>query len=198
MKRFASSLLALALLLSLAACGEGGLSLRPEGGKKDSDVITPEDGVALGYEGDTLRTKYFEMTVENPRTSGEYNGLTAEEGYKFLAADLTLYNHTNVPQPMFDTDFEVVWDLDDDDAWAWPECYEEEGAGGELEYSVKSDDQIPVEFELGIHKTVTGVLLYQVPEDCKDFYIAYYEIGEPEEEGGEPEYGDSFFVRFSA
>lgn len=197
MKRFASSLLALMLLLSLAACGEGGLSLRPEGAKRDGKVITPEDGVALGYEGDTLRTKYFEMTIENPRTSAEYDGLTAEAGYQFLAADLTLYNHTNVTQPMFDTDFEVVWDLDDDDAWAWPECNEEDD-GGKIVYSVKSDTQIPVEFELGIHKTTTGVLLFQVPEDCKDFYIAYYEIGEPEHEGGEPEYGDSFFVRFSA
>lgn len=197
MKRLAASLLAL-LLLSLAACGEGGLSLRPGDGKKDSEVITPEDGVALGHEGDTLRTKYFEMTITNPRTDTEYDGLTANEGYKFLIADISLYNQTNITQPMFDTDFEVVWDLDDDDAWAWPECNEEEGPGGETEYSVKSDSQIPVEFELGIHKTVTGVLLYQVPEDCKDFYIAYYEIGEPEEEGDEPEYGDSFFVRFSA
>ena len=40
--------------------------------------------------------------------------------------------------------------------------------------------------------------MFQVPEDCKDFYIAYYEVFMPEEEGGEPDYGDSFFVRFSA
>lgn len=197
MKRLLSSILALTLLLALSACGGDGLTLRP-GEKKESEVITPdEDGVALGYEGDTLRTEFFEMTVTNPRSSADYDGLTADEGYKFLAADLTLYNHTNDTQPMFDTDFEVIWDLDDDDAWAWPECYVESAGDGVEEYTVKSETQIPVEFDLGIHKSMTGVLLYQVPEDCKDFFIAFYEVYEPQEEGGEPEYGDTFLVRFS-
>lgn len=192
-------LLALMMLASLTACGEGGLSLNPNKGGSDDGVITPdEDGVAVGYEGDTLRTGFFDMKVENPQTSGEYDGLTPSEGYKFLAVDLTLYNYTNSSVPMYDTDFEVVWDVDDDDAWAWPECDETVGSDGEVEYSVKSEKQLPVEFSLGIHKTETGVLLYQVPEDSTDFIIAFYEVFEPEKEGGDPEYGDAFYVMFSA
>ena len=199
MKRPISLLLALALLFSLTACGEGGLSLVPgsSGGKDSVDgVICPdEDGVALGYAGDTLRTKFFDMTVSNPYTCDEFDGLTPTEGYKFLVAELTLYNHTDYSQPMFDTDFEVIWDLDDDEAWTWPESNEVMGDNGESTYTVKSDQQIPVEFKLGIHKTETGLLLYQVPVDSTDYFIAYYEfIDDGTEEG---EVGDSFYVRFS-
>lgn len=193
MKRLTASLLA-AVLLSLSACS---LNLGFPSGS--GSLIEPdEDGFALGYEGDTLRTAFFDMTIQNPRTCDEYDGLTPSEGYQFLAADLTLYNYTDYTQPIFDTDFEVIWDLDDDDAWAWPEYNETTGPGGEPEFSVRSESQIPVESDLGIHKSMTGVLLYQVPEDCKDFYIAYYEVYEAEEEGGGPVYGNSFFVRFSA
>ena len=194
MKRLMSLLLSAAVLLSLAACSLN-LNLPAQGGK----VIEPdEEGFAMGYEGDTLRTAFFDMTIHNPKTCAEYEGLTPSEGYQFLVADLTLYNHTDDTQPIFATDFEVIWDLAVDDAWAWPECNETAGPGGEPEYSVRSESQLPVESDLGIHKSMSGVLLYQVPEDCRDFYIAYYEIYEPEEEGGEPVYGDSFFVRFSA
>lgn len=198
MKRLVAFFLALMTLGALTACGEGGLSFRP-GGSSDGGVITPdEDGVAVGYEGDTLRTEFFDMKIENPRTSDEYDGLTPSEGYQFLSVDLTLYNYTSSSVPMYDTDFEVVWDLDDDDAWAWPECDEVLGADGESEFTVKSEKQLPVEFSLGIHKTETGVLLYQVPVDSTGFIIAFYEVFEPKKEGGDPEYGDAFYVMFSA
>lgn len=202
MKKFLSFFLALVMLLSLAACTEGGLSLNPGGStdkdKSDNVILPDDDGVAVGYEGDTLRTAFFEMKVDNVYTCTEFDGLTPAEGYKFLVADLTLYNHTGVTQPMFDTDFELLWDLDDDDAWAWPECDEVQDENGEIQYLSRSDKQIPVEFELGIHKTQTGVLLYQVPEDSKDYFISFYEVFAAQEEGGDPEYGDSFYVRFSA
>lgn len=215
MKRIRSLLLALIMLASLAACGKDGLDLNPNSNSSSSpsgsdnsnspdsnpsssnDVITPEDGMAIGYEGDTLRTVFFDMKIENPQTCDEFDGLTPDEGYKFLTADLTLYNYTDYSQLMFDTDFEVIWDLDDDDAWAWPECNETTDANGEPEYSVRSDKQLPIEYTLGIHKSQTGLLLYQVPADSTDFFIAFYEVFAPEEEGDEPEYGDSFFVRFS-
>lgn len=211
MKKLVSLFLALMLLASLTACGEGGLSLKPGGdGDKTVDpansdgqdnqtqVIEPdEDGVAIGYEGDTLRTEFFDMTINDPYTCDEFDGLVPEEGWKFLAVELTLYNYTSYVQPMMDIDFEVIWDLDDDDAWAWPESDMTTNASGETEYSVRSDKQLPVEYDLGIHKTKTGTLLYQVPEDAKEFFICYYEVYAPEEGSDQPEYGDSFYVRFS-
>ena len=191
MKRLVSFLLSAAALLSLSACS---LNLNfPIG---DSKLIEPdEDGFALGYEGDTLRTAFFDMTIQNPKTCGEYDGLTPSEGYQFLAADLTLYNHTDSTQPIYDTDFEVIWDMDNDDAWAWPECDEVMGDDGETDYLVKSEQQIPVTFNLGIHKTQTGVLLYQVPVDTQDYFIVFYEVFDDGTDEGE--YGDAFYVRFS-
>lgn len=204
MKRFVSFLLALMMLLSLAACSEGGLSFKPGGNESNEDktekesdsLIYPDDeGVAMGYTGDTLRTAFFDMTINDPYTCSEFDGLTPDSGYKFLVAELTLYNHTNYTQPMFDTDFEVLWDLDDDDAWDWPVYSEAKAEDGSTEYYTLSDKQIPVEFDLGIHKSYTGILLYQVPEESKDYFITFRENFDNGTEEGE--WGDSFYVRFS-
>ena len=211
MKRLLSLLLALLMLFSLTACSEDGLTLNPNSKTsppstdevkddnndtgEDGLILPDEDGLAVGYEGDTLHTAFFDMTIDNPRTCEEFDGLTPTEGYKFLVADLTLYNYTDHTQPMFDTDFEVVWDLDDDDAWAWPECDEVMGDDGETDYFVRSEQQIPVSFNLGIHKTQTGVLLYQVPVDTQDYFITFYEVFEDGTDEGQ--YGDAFYVRFS-
>ena len=216
MKRFMALLLTLMMLLSLAACGEGGLSLNSDSktstpssdddkakddkddGKGDGEdglIYPDEDGFALGYAGETLRTPFFDMTINDPYTCDEFDGLTPSEGYKFLVAELTLYNYTNYSQPIFDADFEVLWDLDDDDAWAWPENNEITGEDGKTEYTVKSEKQLPVAFDLGIHKTVTGILLYQVPVESKDYFIDFYEVYDDGTEAGK--YGDAFYVRFS-
>ena len=206
MKRLITLFLALLLLSSLAACGEGGLSLDflGKGGSSDSrgaggedGLIRPdEDGIAVGRIGDTLRTAFFDMTVTAAYTCGEFDGLTPTEGYKFLVAELTLYNYTDESQPIFDTDFEVMWDLDDDDAWAWPECDEVMNEDGEVEYFTKSDRQLPIEYSLVIDTTYTGLLLYQVPQDTTEYYIDFYEAFDNGTEEGE--WGDAFFVEFSA
>ena len=202
MRRIFSLLLALVMLASLTACGEGGLSLKRGGNSGntsggDSGVIYPEDGMAVGYEGDTLRTVWFDMTIENPQTYDEFDGLVPDEGCKFLTVDLTVYNYTNYSCTMYDTDFEIIWDMDDDDAWDYPVYDEYQNEGGEWEYSVRSDRQLPIEYTVGIHKTQTGLLLYQVPVDSTDFFIYFHEEFAPEEEGGEPRYGDDFLIRFS-
>lgn len=218
MKRLVSLLLALFMLFSLAACSkdEDGKDPDPSdtpsssSGSKDDpsespDSVEPgtegyifpdEDGIAMGYAGDTLRTAFFDMTINDPYTCDEFDGLTPDEGRKFLVAELTLYNYTNYTQPIYDTDFEVLWDLDDDTAWAMPEFDERMGADGEIEYVVRSEKQLPTELDLGIHKSVTAVLLFQVPADSKDFFIDFYEVfDDGTEEGAD---GDAFYVRFSA
>ena len=218
MKRWMTLFLALMMVLSLAACGEGGLSLNPDSkasapssndskdkddndkdddksGDEDGLIYPDEDGVAMGYAGDTLRTEFFDMRIDNPYTCDEFDGLVPDEGNKFLVVELTLYNYTNNSQPMFDTDFEVIWDLDDDAAWAWPEYDTVTDDDGESEYFIRSEKQLPTEYTLGIHKTITGILLYQVPVDTRDYYIDFDEVYEDGTEEGR--YGNSFYVRFS-
>lgn len=199
MKRFVTLLSALMLLVSLTACGEGGLSLKP-GGNNDDLILPDKDGMAQGYVGDTLRTAFFDMTVENPETCTEFDGLTPDPGFKFLTADITLYNYTDHSQPMYDSDFQILWevgaaddaDLDGD----WPLYEEIMGEDGSTSYTTKSDRQMPTEFSLGIHQTRTELLLFQVPEDVQDFYIVFEEVFDDGTEEGS--YGDLFSVRFSA
>ena len=198
MKRFPTLLAALAMLLSLAACGEGGLSLKLGGG---DDVILPDkDGVAAGYEGDTLRTAFFDMKLENPATSTEFDGLVPDPGWKFLTADLTHYNYTDHSQPIYDSDFNILWETgsgDDADVDGdWPLYEEIMDEDGSTSYTTKSDRQMPVEFSLGIHQTRTELLLFQVPEDVQDFYVVFEELYEDGTEEGS--YGDIFYFRFSA
>ena len=60
-------------------------SFKPGGDTSKDELIYPnDDGYALGYVGDTLRTSFFDMTVKDPYTCAEYDGLTPDEGYKFL------------------------------------------------------------------------------------------------------------------
>lgn len=201
MKRLISLLAALVLLVSLTACSEGGLNLDLNRSGDASKVIEPDkDGVAAGYVGDTLRTSFFDMKVENPKTVTEFDGLTPDAGCKFLTADLTLYNYTNNSQPMFDTDFTVLWDVGQgEDATLdgdYPLYEEYMDENGNTSYRVRSEKQMPVEFTLGIHETRTELLLFQVPEDVRDFYIAFEENFDNGTAEGEA--GDFFYVRFSA
>ena len=161
MKRLLSLLLALVMLFSLTACSEDGLTLNPNSKTsppstdevkddnndtgEDGLILPDEDGLAVGYEGDTLHTAFFDMTIDNPRTCEEFD--------------------------------EVM------------------GDDGETDYFVRSEQQIPVSFNLGIHKTQTGVLLYQVPVDTQDYFITFYEVFEDGTDEGQ--YGDAFYVRFS-
>lgn len=196
MKRFVTLLSALMLLVSLTACGEGGLSLKP-GGNNDDLILPDKDGMAQGYVGDTLRTAFFDMTVENPETCTEFDGLTPDPGFKFLTADITLYNYTDHSQPMYDSDFQILWEGEDADLDGdWPLYEEIMSEDGSTSYTTRSDRQMPTEFSLGIHQTRTELLLFQVPEDIQDFYVVFEEVFDDGTEEGS--YGDLFSVRFTA
>lgn len=196
MKRFVTLLSALMLLVSLTACGEGGLSLKP-GGNNDDLILPDKDGMAQGYVGDTLRTAFFDMTVENPETCTEFDGLTPDPGFKFLTADITLYNYTDHSQPMYDSDFQILWEGEDADLDGdWPLYEEIMSEDGSTSYTTRSDRQMPTEFSLGIHQTRTELLLFQVPEDIQDFYVVFEKVFDDGTEEGS--YGDLFSVRFTA
>ncbi len=213
MKRIVTLVLAGLLMLSLTACGvEPIISFKDkesepadasaavtdggnQGGSQGSgEVIEPDDeGYALGVIGDTLRTNFFDMRVESAYSCYEFDGVQAEEGYKLVVVEFTLFNHTKLTQPMFFTDFEIWWDTEDEeDYWAYPMYEEVEQEDGSSEYYTVSDQQLPIEYDLGIRETRTGILLYQVPEETKTYSVAFLEYYEDES------LGDMFEIRFSA
>ncbi|HIT01455.1 MAG TPA: hypothetical protein IAC21_01335 [Candidatus Enterenecus merdae] len=213
MKRIVTCLLA-ALLLALTGCTgsfEPPISLDPPAleesqpasespapDSSDSPALTTPDseGYAMGYLGETLRTQFFDIRVDEAYTCYEFDGVTPEVGQKLLVAEVTLYNYTNYTQPMFNTDFGIWWDPQEgessEDAWAFP-LYGERGLeDGSTERYNLSEQQLPIEWEFPIREERTGILLYQVPEGSSTFSVAfleYYSDGST---------GDLYEIRFSA
>lgn len=213
MKKLLSLLLTLCLAVSLAACSslpnnvgdlvngdkEDTNTTQPDTNNADDDdkgVGYPVDGYAEGFIGDTMHTRFFDFTINSAYTCTEFDGLVPADGFKFLAAEVSIVNTTRSTQPMFLTDFQVQWDVqegeDEDLAYDWP-VYEETEDG---EYVSPSDQQIPATWELGIGREVTGVLLYSVPAGTKDYSISCQE--ELVDSSGEESLGDLFFVFFNA
>lgn len=179
MKRTASFLLALIMLFSLAACGEGGLSLNPKG--KDSD------GPKEGYIGDTMSTYWFDFMVSDAYSCTKYHNYTPSAGNKLVVVNMTLKNTFEESVDMWGDDFVILWDGEDD--------YMDIPLPAGI-----SDDQFPDEYVLGINAKKDGVLVFEVPEEFRDFAIGFVEISVDTEnpdnlEGVE---GDTFFVYFTA
>lgn len=214
MKRITALLTAAFLLLALSACGikpvvdfsgkepAGTSGTTPSASPAQStpdqeELVYPdEEGYAMGYLGDTLRTEFFDMRLEEAYTCYEFDGITPDEGCKLLVARLSLYNYTDVTQPMFFTDFEIWWDAqegeDPDDAYDFPLYLEEELADGSYEYYTVSDRQLPIRYDLSIREGREGILLFQVPEGSRTYSIAFLEYYEDDSIGA------LFEIRFSA
>ena len=161
-----------------------------------------EDGYAEGVIGDPMHTYFLDFTINSAYTGTTFDGLVPPEGYKFVAAEVTIKNATGVTQPMSLLDFQIQWDAaedeDPDDAYDYPLADTVTDENGDTEWVSLSDRQLPAEWELGVGEERTGILLYAVPEASSEYSIAFMEIFEPEGDTDDGEYGDVFFVYFSA
>ena len=146
------------------------------------DVILPdEEGYAEGYIGDTLRNAFFDYTVNSATLAEEYKGIKPAEGKKLLVVNITMTNTTKSSLPMFDTDFFLYQSDDEENPYIDPIT----AANPEL----KADGMLESEYSIGIRETV---IVYEVPENQKDFTLVFEEYFDNEE------YGDIFTVRFTA
>ncbi|MCR2048533.1 DUF4352 domain-containing protein [Acetatifactor muris] len=169
MKKLVTSLLLVALMaLTLAGCG----------GDDKKTGYPNEDGIAEGSLGDTMHNCFFDFTVKSAYLCKDFDEYTTDEGYLFLVAEITVKNTFGETLPMFDTDFVVEWD----DSADYP-CYFEDGIGG---------DVLPAEYELAKDESKSGLLLFAVPEDKKDFTFSYMEVFEDNTTG------NTFNVSFTA
>lgn len=178
MKKTLSLLFALVLALSLMGCD----SLPGEDNGGSGEGYPDEEGYASGYVGTVMHNKFFDFTVNSAALYNEYEGFAPEEGKLVLVTELTIKNTFQESIPMFDTDFQLQWnsDSEDDDNFAWP-----------VLESV-SDDQLPESYELAVQEERTGILVFEVPTDFKDFSLVYLE------EFDDDTTGNIFFVYFTA
>lgn len=190
MKKFVGIIVATVLAFSLVGCGpidsaiQNIASSGSNTSSKSGVVTADDDGYAEGRMGDVMRTYFFDYTVNSAYTCNDYEGYTPSEGNKLLVAEITVKNTDRSTVTMYDTDFQIQWgDDDNDDAYAAPITY----YGNTV-----SDEQLPEEYDLGVNEEKTGLLVFEVPEDSKDYSISYLEQFSNDTEG------DVFFVFFTA
>lgn len=187
MKRVLSLTLALLLLLLVACGGDPGGTAAP-GGESGGEVWA-EDGYAEGRIGSLMHSHFMDFTVNSAYTASSYHGHAAPEGMKVLVVELTVKNTFNESLPMYDDDFQGQWSASaETDEYAWPIT---EGEGGS-ELDTVAEEQFPAEYELAVNESRTGTLVFDVPEDEKDFSISHLELFSDDSEG------DTFFVYFTA
>lgn len=176
MKKILSLLLTAATVLSLAACGNTGAVVRPN-----------SDGYAEGKAGDTMRTCFFDYTVNSAYLADSYSGHSADEGYELLVAEITVKNTTGSGLEMYDSDFQLQWNDNSADAFEYSLTFYDEEDGAPL-----SDEMLPGIYTLAKDESRTGLLVFQIPAGSSDFSISYQEIFADESTG------DTFFVYFDA
>ena len=188
MKKFVGIIVATVLAFSLVGCGPVDSAIQniassgSNTSSKSGVVTADDDGYAEGRIGDVMRTYFFDYTVNSAYTCKEFEGYTPAEGNKLLVAELTVKNTDRSTVTMYDTDFQIQWG-DDDDAFDAPITYYSDAV---------SDDQLPEEYDLSVNEERTGLLVFEVPEDSKDYSISYLEQFSNDTKG------DVFFVYFTA
>jgi len=191
MKRLISLTLTLLLLLALAACGgdSGSDASDSASGSAGSGEVRAEDGYAEARIGVVVHSYFMDFSVNSAYTTSDYNGHTAPEGMKVLVVEMTIKNTFNETLPMYDDDFQGQWSASaDTEEFAWPITEGEDG--GSLD--TVSEEQFPAEYELAVNESRTGVLVFDVPADEKDFSISHRELFSDDSEG------NTFFVYFTA
>ena len=103
-------------------------------------------------------------------------------GDVLVVVDVTVKNTFQESIPMFDTDFQLQWNDDAEDAYAFPIATSEK----------LLSNQLPEEYTLKVNEETTGVLIFEAPAGYEDFCLGFLEFYEDNTEG------NLFFVYFSA
>lgn len=190
---------ALSFCLLLTGCDD----LPGQGGKNDFSVDLNqgkyEEGGEYGFLKDVLHTYWFNYAIDEAYTCRSYGDYTAPEGSLLLVLHIGIKNTTSKSLPMYDTDFQLWWNDDADDAYAWPLTTNEDADTDQVRIDkLLSDNMLPSNYELPINGTKVGDMIFQVPakdvdgKDNKDFTLAFLEFFDTDEEG------DFYAIDFTA
>lgn len=171
--------LALATVFALAAftgCGES---------SDDPNKKKEESSYKEGFLGDTMKTYFFDFSVNSAYTCASYEGYTPAEGSQMLVTEITVKNTFSEDIEMYDSDFMILWADESDDAYSLPVTYDL--PSGET----LSQNMLPDVYPLKIKESRSGLLVYEVPTEYKNFSMAYVTVFDDDSEG------DIFFVHFT-
>ena len=166
-KRFWALALAAVVACSLCACAGNSKEDRFTGGLKD-----------------TLKTLFFDFSVESAQWVDEVEGYTAAEGNALLDTVIKIKNTSDDDElPMSTYDFQAQWGGEGEDDYAYqPEELTGEGI-------------MPVEFTLSKGESVEYHVIFEVPAGSTDLSVSYWELY-TDEDGKDVE-GDTYFVHFT-
>ena len=163
-------------------CAECGYSdgLRVEYGTLE---YTYSDGTEYyeGRIGTIMKTEWFNFAVKNAYCTESLSGYKPAKGNVLVVVEIYLKNTFNETIPMFDTDFQLQWGDDSDDAYSFP-----------ISSNIILKDQLPIEYNLKKGEEKTGTLIFEVPKGNEDFSLSFLEYYEDNSEG------NLFFVYFTA
>ena len=186
MKKLVKALAASLLAMTCAACGNS----NTVSGIVNKGVVMPSDGYAQGSAGDTLRTAWFDFTVNSASLAESYGSIVPDENESLLVVNITLKNTIDAPITMFDSDFQAQWGSEGENDFRFPVTYDDP--------SRREKDMLEAEYELGAGNTLTGDLVYSVPGGQQEYSLSFQEYYQPEEGQEAGKTGDLFFVFFHA
>lgn len=169
MKRILALTAAAVLALALCSCSGSG---------KKSGTDTPP---ALG---DTVKTIFFDFSVESAQWVDEINGYTPAEGNGLLDTVIKIKNTSGDELPMGIYDFQAQWGGAGDEDFAFQD------------ESITGDGIMPVEFYMAKNETVEYHVYFDIPAGSTDLSVSYWELYT--DKNGEEQEGDTYFVYFTA
>jgi len=115
-----------------------------------------------GNLGDILSTSFFDFGVSFLTDATGINDHTPSTGCKYLVVGMNILNTMDEAVPMYDTDFPLAYGDGDGDI-----C--------NPITEMIHDDQLPEEYEIAKGENVAGYLIYEVPEDTREYVLGFTE-----------------------
>ena len=183
MKKLRVLLLALAVTFGSAGCTRKTLSDIVN----ENNTTTGSDNGYHEYEvGDSVKTMFFNFTVEEFLSSTDISGNKPDAGKQFVAVKLKVENTFGQDIQMFSTDFLLEWDKTNAD---------DKGVDGPHSYYDKDaifDEEFEKEYTLTTGESKEGVLVFEVPEGVTEVSLTVQDIYN-DKQGNQHE-GDVYIV----
>ena len=128
---------------------------------QDSDYGYEKDRTAVAGVGETMSNDFFDWTVNSYKVKKKTQGVSGGKGYKFVIINMTMKNTEEEGYETGNYEFRGVIsgqaeDLDSENAF-YP-------------------GMLADEFYIDAGQTVTGDVLFKVPEDCDALIVNYLEM----------------------
>lgn len=155
---------------------------------QSEDINADSDSYKEGKLGDSMKTYFFNYTVNSAYLTNDFEGYTPSEGNTLLIAEVTIKNTFKEDIKMYDTDFQAQWGSDGSDDFSVPITYN----GTEAGVTPLNEQQLAGVYTLQKGEETTGLLIFEIPSGKAELSISYMEAFDDDSTG------TTYFVYFTA